>query len=114
MLLSSGCSVNAADYDKRTCLHLASSEGNYAIAKHLIETGAVVNAKDRWGGTPLDDARLEGHDAVALFLEQSGAHAGPGGRRTKLGMEELLSIELQEKLGGLQQSQQSHGQSNQA
>ena len=27
LLLLAGCNVNAADYDKRTCLHLAASEG---------------------------------------------------------------------------------------
>eukprot|EP00965_Chrysotila_dentata_P022659 750435-Pleurochrysis_carterae.AAC.1 len=40
------CNVNAADYDARTCLHLAASTGNLLIAMALIEHGANVNAKD--------------------------------------------------------------------
>ena len=32
--------VNAADYDKRTALHLAASEGQYEIVKILLENRA--------------------------------------------------------------------------
>ena len=40
ILLESGLNVNAADYDKRTCLHLAASEGVRHIVTELIERGA--------------------------------------------------------------------------
>ena len=68
VLLSSGCGVNAADYDKRTALHLAASEGNSHIVKALLEAGANVFALDRWGSRPVIDAVREGHHQVAKLL----------------------------------------------
>lgn len=49
-LIQAGSSVNASDYDKRTCLHVAAAEGNEAIVKLLVMNGAKLNVKDRWGG----------------------------------------------------------------
>ena len=46
-LLQAGVSVNAADYDGRTSLHLAASEGHYDIAKELLTAGADDKLKDR-------------------------------------------------------------------
>ena len=73
LLLRGGCAVNAADYDKRTCLHLASSEGNKHLVDELLKFGAEPNVKDRWGGTPLADAVREGHQTVADVLLAAGA-----------------------------------------
>ena len=36
---SLGCNVNAADYDGRTCLHVAASAGNKLIVSALLEAG---------------------------------------------------------------------------
>ena len=47
--------INKSDYDKRTALHLACSEGNYQIVKYLIDNGCDKNVKDRWGNTPLSE-----------------------------------------------------------
>ena len=47
LLLDSGCNANAADYDKRTCLHLAASTGNLHIVEKLVEYNADVNFQDR-------------------------------------------------------------------
>ena len=52
LLLDSGCNANAADYDKRTCLHLACSVGNLRIVEVLRQHGADVNAKDRYAALP--------------------------------------------------------------
>ncbi len=100
-----GAPINAADYDRRTCLHLAASEGNAPIVEFLLENAANINAKDRccglsrpllasprprpdlalisprspltrWGGTPLRDAVREGHHAVAKHLRSQGAELG--------------------------------------
>ena len=47
LLLTGGCDPNAADYDKRTCLHLAASTGNLHIVEKLVEYNADVNYQDR-------------------------------------------------------------------
>ena len=61
---------NCADYDKRTPLHLACSEGQVHMVKWLLEQGTDPSPVDRWGGTPLKDALDRGHyDIVELLLE---------------------------------------------
>ena len=46
--------VNVCDYDKRSPLHLACSEGHLDVVKLLIENGATIT-QDRWGNTPIDE-----------------------------------------------------------
>jgi glutaminase len=67
-----GFDLNAADYDKRTPLHLAASEGHEHIVRYLISEGIDLNPRDRWGGTPLDDAYRHGHHTVAAQIEAHG------------------------------------------
>lgn len=56
-LQMSGVDLSAADYDGRTALHLAVSEGHGGIVTWLLETGEVsINVVDRLHHTPLDDA----------------------------------------------------------
>ena len=76
LLLEVGCAIDAADYDTRTCLHLAASTGNLPICQLLLDRGATVNAKDRWGGTPLRDAVREGRAEVAVLLRGKGGELG--------------------------------------
>lgn len=68
--------VNFRDYDKRTPLHLAASEGHLDICRFLVGKGAQINRSDRWGGSPLDDARRGKHTEVIQFLQQNGAKFG--------------------------------------
>lgn len=65
--------INDADYDGRTCLHIASSLGFVDIVSYLIQKGANVNAHDRFGGTPRDDAIRNGHDNITKILLENGA-----------------------------------------
>lgn len=51
VLLDDGADVNSADYDGRSALHLASSEGRLETVDLLLRKGARVNAKDRWTHT---------------------------------------------------------------
>lgn len=60
-LQMSGVDLSAADYDGRTALHLAVTEGHTAIVRWLLDSGDVsVNVVDRLHHTPLDDALNSG------------------------------------------------------
>jgi len=76
-LVSTIVTVHFRDYDRRTALHVASSEGHYDIVKFLVEkAGASVNRSDRWGGSPLDDAHRHQHAEVAAYLRSKGGKTG--------------------------------------
>ena len=68
--------MNYRDYDRRTALHLAASEGRLGIVNDLLNAGARPNRSDRWGGSPLDDALRHRHHAVAAELRRRGARLG--------------------------------------
>ncbi|ESR43928.1 hypothetical protein CICLE_v10013745mg [Citrus x clementina] len=71
-MLREGTSPNVQDYDKRTALHLAASEGHAPIVELLLQYKANLNLKDRWQRTPLTDARLYGHRDICRILEVNG------------------------------------------
>ena len=69
--------IDDGDYDQRTALHLAASNGRLTVVACLVdELGANVSPIDRWGGTPLDDAVRHSHTDVREFLEGKGALRG--------------------------------------
>ncbi|KAF4362944.1 hypothetical protein G4B88_030222 [Cannabis sativa] len=70
-VLSNGVDPNSKDYDHRSPLHVAASEGLYLMAKLLIEAGANVFSKDRWGNTPLDEGRMCGNKNLIKLLEDA-------------------------------------------
>lgn len=72
-ILSNGIDPNSKDYDHRTPLHVAASEGLYLMAKLLLEAGASVFSKDRWGNTPLDEGRMCGNKNLIKLLEDAKA-----------------------------------------
>ncbi|CAI0417664.1 unnamed protein product [Linum tenue] len=71
-VLEGGINYNAKNYDSRTALHVAASEGLYEMASLLVEAGASILAKDRWGNIPLDEARVGGDKAIMKLLEIQG------------------------------------------
>ena len=64
-----GQPLGAADYDGRTALHLAASEGRLEAIRYLVSQHVPLEPRDRWGGRPIDDAQREGHDAAVAALE---------------------------------------------
>ena len=85
-LVREGMSVNQSDYDHRTPLHLAASEGLLPVVVFLLEDAKAQHSPtDRWGGTPLDDVVRSMQDVmcqesrwhdVAAYLRSRGATKG--------------------------------------
>jgi len=71
-LLDNGVDVDMGDYDKRTALHLASSEGHVDVVECLLGRGASVNVTDRMGFSPLVDACRHGHFRIQTMLREAG------------------------------------------
>jgi glutaminase len=69
-LVANGIDLDDADYDGRTCIHLAASEGQTEIIRFLIGKKVNVSPKDRFGGTPLDDAKRHGYKDAQALLEK--------------------------------------------
>ncbi|KHJ79528.1 glutaminase [Oesophagostomum dentatum] len=83
-----GYDLSASDYDKRTPLHVAASEGDVGIVKFLVNVAKVdVTAKDRWDRSALDDARFFKHEDCARFLDK--AMSRPEGRTQSISSTEL-------------------------
>ncbi|GFY87630.1 STELAR K+ outward rectifier [Actinidia rufa] len=70
-ILSNGIDPNSKDYDHRTPLHVAASEGLYLMTKLLLGAGASVFSKDRWGNTPLGEAQICGNNNLIKLLEEA-------------------------------------------
>ncbi|CAK9153347.1 unnamed protein product [Ilex paraguariensis] len=66
-MLREGISPNVQDYDKRTALHLAASEGHASIVELLLAYKADVNLQDRWQRT-LDNL----HNFNVTFARDNG------------------------------------------
>lgn len=78
-----GCGVdpNTSDYDNRTALHLAASNGQLTVLDYLlsIQPPIDVNPVDRLGGTPLSDAIRHNNPVATRMLEMAGGmkHGDP-------------------------------------
>lgn len=72
-LVKNGISANAHDYDRRTALHLAASDGRTEVVQYLLEARADASFEDRFGGSALDDAIRHGHAGIQRLLYDAGA-----------------------------------------
>jgi glutaminase len=75
-LIAQGVDVNHADYDKRTALHIAASDGREEIVRLLLHAGANPACKDRWNHSPIDDAEIHGHTEICRALKLAVAGKG--------------------------------------
>ena len=87
-LVENGVDMAVGDYDGRTALHLAASEGQVSVLHYLLELEPPldVNAVDRVGGTPLEDAMRHGHRVAEVMIEEAG-----GMRRHERRLSELVT-----------------------
>lgn len=70
-LLIYGVCENTKDYDNRSLLHIAVSEGYINIVKYLLKFPNIdIEIKDRWNNTPLDDAKKYNHTQIIKLLEK--------------------------------------------
>eukprot|EP00096_Caligus_rogercresseyi_P003195 TRINITY_DN1586_c0_g1_i10.p1 TRINITY_DN1586_c0_g1~~TRINITY_DN1586_c0_g1_i10.p1 ORF type:complete len:349 (+),score=119.06 TRINITY_DN1586_c0_g1_i10:851-1897(+) len=61
--------MKAANYDRRTALHLAAAEGHLECTEFLIEKCNISPlCEDRWGYTPLSEAKRFDHELVYRYL----------------------------------------------
>lgn len=78
-----GENLNVVDYDGRSALHLAASEGHVDIIKFLLSCNVDYTIKDRWGRTALDDARYFRHPTcTALLLRAMSKPSKHGGSKS--------------------------------
>lgn len=64
-----GWKVNAYDYDGRTAVGIAASNGHLETVKYLVSHGANPFHRDFRGNNSHDDAKREGHPQVVEYLE---------------------------------------------
>ncbi|XP_053192274.1 60 kDa lysophospholipase [Scomber japonicus] len=69
-----GNNLCLSDYDGRTPLHIAASEGYLNVVQYLLSHGASVYARDRYGDTPLSNAVRFRRKEVVKLLRKTGAH----------------------------------------
>ena len=64
-----GWMVNAYDYDGRTALGVAVSQGNFQAVKYLVAHGANPFHKDFRNNNAFDDAKREKHTEIFEYLD---------------------------------------------
>ncbi|CAM6101978.1 unnamed protein product [Calypogeia fissa] len=106
-ILDDGLHVDSADYDGRTALHLAASEGNLGVVQLLLERNSKVDALDRWRNTPLlnaeryvkgDKGKREEYKQVLELLAKNSPEMGNKGSSNKVKKEKVVKLRLLHQL----------------
>lgn len=63
-----GWNVNGQDYDGRSAIGIAASEGRLEAVKYLVAKGADMSIKDARGNDPLADATRENRTSTIQYL----------------------------------------------
>ena len=72
-----GVKLDVKDYDGRSPIHLAASEGHLEVIEYLCLSGLKkISPIDRWNNTPLDDAERGNFESVVAFLVSKEAKRG--------------------------------------
>jgi len=94
-----GVDLFVKDYDARSSLHLACSEGHHRVVEYLVEKTehlskmekvARLSPLDRWNRTPLDDAWSSDQPACIKILEKANAQRGT--RQSSKGSFRVLNL----------------------
>ena len=72
-MLNHGASVNFADEDGWTLLHVAVLQGHVEVVRELLSHGASVDFANKICDTPLQFAAYKGHVEVVRVLLNHGA-----------------------------------------
>lgn len=97
-LIAEGNSVNTADYDGRTALHVSAARGQVSAVKFLLSVSADTKLRDSFGRSPLDEAMRCGRDDVVVLLLEAGAFddcSSPHGAAESQGILRQLSTSEQ-------------------
>uniref|UniRef100_A0ACD5WRG8 Uncharacterized protein n=1 Tax=Avena sativa TaxID=4498 RepID=A0ACD5WRG8_AVESA len=91
-LFSAGVSLDSADSQGRTALHMASANGHLDVVEYLIQNGANVNSTNLEKNTPLHWACLNGHIEVIRALICAGATVSALNSHEKTPMDEAVTL----------------------
>ena len=93
-LVSRGLWVDESDYDGRTAIHLAASEGHLDCLQYLINVGAELSPVDRFGFTPLEDAMREDRTECIELLQQKLQEEEERSRGRRVASEDVAYMDL--------------------
>jgi glutaminase len=82
LMMENEIDLDIGDYDGRTALHLACSEGQDKVVEYLLKNGVTnINPTDRWGNTPLDDAIRGKFEKIIENMRAYRARTGEESKR---------------------------------
>ena len=105
-LLRGKVAVDSTDYDGRTALHVAASEGQLVVVQLLKTAGADLQKEDRWHGTAAQDALRYQHYDIATEL---GADMMFMSARDMAAMRKLQAMGVNQRGQGMARSKGAAG-----